>query len=258
MTELLDPIRAFQRKLYHAYAADLELPDTYKYLYGNPIRPVVPIDTATGAVMIIGRHPETMYAHIDDERDVPVADVPRPFPNELYFDGQRPRSHTSGAQLEEALLLPLDLQRRQCWLTHLVHVYLITRDQIEAYRRLGTIWPEHETRSRFEHLAHQSLQWLARELAVAKPRLILTLGADLAGVLQGVTGRAAREALLDGSVRRWRVAEQEYPVIHLAELGAVIRHGAADSPWPKLHEERHLPAVKQALERYLGPQQRRV
>jgi hypothetical protein len=252
MTELRDPIRAFQRKLYHEYAADLELPGTYKYLYGNPIRPVVPIDTATGAVMIIGRHPETVYAHVEDERDVPVSDVPRPFPSELYFDGQRPRSHTSGAQLEEALLLPLDLQRRQCWLTHLVHVFLLTRDQIDAYRRLGTIWPEHETRSRFEQLAQQSIEWLAWEVVVAKPRLILTLGADLAGILQGISGPAAREALLDGSLRRLRVAGQEYPVIHLAEPGSVIRYGATDSPWPKIHTERHLPAVRQALRRYLG------
>jgi len=252
MTDLLDPIRAFQRKLYHEYAADLELPDTFKYLYGNPIRPVVPIDTATGAVMIIGRHPETFYAHIGDERDVPVADVPRPYPNELYFDGYRPRSHSSGAQLEEALLLPLDLQRRQCWLTHLVHVFLLTRDQIDAYRRLGTIWPEYETRSRFEVLARQSLDWLTREVTLAKPRLILTLGADVAGILQGVSSQAAREELLDGTPRRLRIANQEYPVIHLAELGMVIRHGATDSPWPKIHAERHLPAVRAALSRYLG------
>lgn len=252
MTETLDPIRAFQRKLYNEYKADLDLPDTYKYVYGNPVQPVVPIDTATGAVMIIGRHPETTYAHIDEERDVPVADVPHPFPSEMYFDGLRPRFHTSGAQLEEALLLPLDLQRRQCWLTHLVHVYLFTRDQIDAYRRLGAIWPERETRNCYEELARQSLGWLALELAVAKPRLVLTLGADVAGIVQKVTGQAAREALLDGSVRRLRLTDQEYPVIHLAEPAAVIRHGTANSPWPQVHRECHLPAVKEALRRYLN------
>jgi len=251
MTETLDPIRAFQRKLYNEYKTALELPDTYKYIYGNPVHPVVPIDTATGAVMIIGHHPETIYAHIGEERDVPVADVPRPFPSEIYFDGLRPRFYTNGAQLEEALLLPLDLQRRQCWLTHLVHVYLFTRDQIDAYRRLGAIWPERETRSCYEQLARQSLGWLAMELAVAKPRLVLTLGADVAGIIQGVTGQAARDALLDGTVRQLRLEHQEYPVIHLAEPAAVIRHDTGDSPWPRLHRERHLPTVKEALWRFV-------
>jgi len=131
-------------------------------------------------------------------------------------------------------------------------VYLLTRDQIDAYRRLGTIWPEYETRSHFEVLARQSLDWLTREVTLAKPRLILTLGADVAGILQGVSGQAAREQLLDGAPRRLRVGNQEHPVIHLSELGMVIRHGATDSPWPKIHTERHLPAVRAALSHYLG------
>ncbi|MGC9361221.1 MAG: hypothetical protein ACP5G7_12765, partial [Anaerolineae bacterium] len=74
---------------------------------------------------------------------------------------------------------------------------------------------------------------------------------DVAGIVQGVTGQAAREALLDGTVRRLRLANQEYPVIHLSELGLAIRHGATDSPWPKIHTEIHLPVVKQALSRSL-------
>jgi hypothetical protein len=251
MTDRIDPIRAFQRRLYSDYEGDLQLPHTFKYFYGNPVQPVVPLDTALDAVMIIGRHPETIYAHVADERDVPVGDVPRPFPSEIYFDGLRPRFHSSGAQLEEALLLPLNLQRRQCWLTHLVHVYLFTRDQVEAYRRLGVIWPEQETRTAFEELAQQSLPWLADEMAVAKPRLVLTLGADVAGIVQGVTGQAAREALLDGTVRELSLAGHSRPAIHLAEPAQVIPHAAAHTSWPEIHAERHLPAVKQALSRYL-------
>jgi len=253
MADTVDPIRAFQRRLYSDYKDDLQLPQTYKYVYGNPVQPVVPLDTATGAIMIVGRHPETIYAYAGDERDVPVADVPRPFPSDIYFDGLRPRFHLSGAQLEEALLLPLNLQRRQCWLSHLVHVYLFGRGEIEAYRRLGSIWPEQETRGTFETLAQQSLPWLADELAVAKPRLVLTLGVDVAGIVQGVTGQAAREALLDGTVRELSLAGQSYPVMHLADPSRVIRHAASDSSWPATHAERHLPAVKQALGRYLKP-----
>ncbi|MGC9360576.1 MAG: hypothetical protein ACP5G7_09425, partial [Anaerolineae bacterium] len=74
---------------------------------------------------------------------------------------------------------------------------------------------------------------------------------DVAGIVQGVTGQAAREALLDGTVRELRLAGQSYPVMHLADASQVIRHAVSDSPWPAMHVERHLPAIKQALSRYL-------
>lgn len=75
-------IREFQRNLFHKYCRTLKLPSTYKYLYGNPVQPVVPLDTHQGGVLILGAYPSAKFAAIQNERDVPVADNCGPFSNE--------------------------------------------------------------------------------------------------------------------------------------------------------------------------------
>ena len=119
-----DDVKRFQRRLYAEYKDDLDLPQPYQYLYGNPIHPVVPLDVAQDSVFILGAYPSARFAAIGSERDVPVADNCGPFSTERYFDGSRVRTVNSGAELEEAYLEPLGLSRDQCWITDLVRVFL--------------------------------------------------------------------------------------------------------------------------------------
>ena len=116
-------VQRFQKRLHAEYKRDLSLPQTYKYIYGNPVQPVVPLDTAQDGVCIIGAYPSAQFATIGSERDVPVGDNCGPFSTERYFDGSRVRTVASGYELEKAYLAPLGLQREQCWITDLVRVF---------------------------------------------------------------------------------------------------------------------------------------
>ena len=242
-------IQSFQQRLYANYKNDLSLPPTYKYLYGNPVGPLVPLDTAQGAVLMLGAYPSARFATIGSERDVPVGDNCGPFSSELYFDGARVRTVASGAELEQAYLTPLGLRREQCWITDLVRVFLFKEGHLAKYRRLGCPWPERETRSQFETLAQQGLHWLAEELALVRPRLVITLGAEVAGILQRVNGQSARNALLGGDEKELRLGSASYPVIHLAHPGIVMRPAAGGNRWPRLHQEVHIPAARAVIGR---------
>jgi uracil-DNA glycosylase len=242
-------IRDFQQRLYANYRGDLSLPPTYKYIYGNPVQPVVPLDTTQDGVCIIGAYPSAQFATIGSERDVPVGDNCGPFSTERYFDGSRVRTVASGDELEKAYLAPLGLRREECWITDLVRVFLFKEGHLAKYRRLGCTWPERETRSQFEAFAQQGLRWLEAELALAQPRLVITLGAEVAGILQDVRGQKKRNALLGGDRKELELGMASYPVIHLAHPGIVMRPASERNPWPRLHREMHIPAARKAVER---------
>jgi uracil-DNA glycosylase len=247
----MDAIISCQRRLHANYSDSLTLPDNYRYLHGNPVQPVVPLDTAQDGVCIIGAYPSARFATLDGESDVPVADLEGPFSNERYFDGSRVRSVPSGLELETAYLRLLGLSRAACWITNLVKVFLFKEGHIARYRRLGCPWPERETRSQFEAFARQGLGWLVEELELARPRLVITLGAEVAGVLQGVPGQKGRNTLLGGDVKELWLGETGYPVIHLAHPGIVMRPASAHNPWPRLHREEHVPRAREMVEQFL-------
>ena len=245
-------VQDFQRRLYASYTRDLSLPPTYKYIYGNPVQPLVPLDTAQGGVCIIGAYPSAQFATICAERDVPVADNCGPFSTERYFDGSRVRTVASGDELEKAYLCPLGLLRKQCWITDLVRVFLFKEGHLAKYRCLGCAWPERETRSQFECFAHQGMHWLEEELTLAQPRLVITLGAEVAGLLQRVKGQKKRNDLLGGDEKECQLGAASYPVIHLAHPGIVMRPASERNPWPRLHREIHIPAARETVERRVG------
>ncbi|HEX9922990.1 MAG TPA: uracil-DNA glycosylase family protein [Anaerolineae bacterium] len=207
-------IQNFQQRLYTRYKNTLSLPATYNYLYGNPVQPVVPIQTSRRGVCIIAVSPPARLATVGPELDVPVADGCYPFAPAAYFDGSRVRPAT-GLDLDDAYLAPLGLRREQCWLTYLVRVFLFKDEHLARYRRLGCPWPERETYSQFEALARESLPWLEEELALARPRLVITLGTEVAEVLQAVPGLAVNESLLGGVLKDVWLGEAVYPALHL-------------------------------------------
>lgn len=242
-------IQNFQQRLYAHYKAGLSLPPTYHYFYGNPVQPLAPVETARQGVCIIGAYPPARLATVGPEWEVPVGDPERPFSAEPYFDGSRVRAVSSGNVLAEAYLAPLGLRRQQCWLTYLVKVFLFRDEHLAKYRRLGCAWPEWETRSHFETLARQSLDWLEEELILAQPKLVITLGAEVAGVLQQVPGIEIKDALLGGQVQDMWLGEKVYPALHLAAPDAVLRPNNEEH---RRHWQAHLPAAREVVGRVVG------
>jgi hypothetical protein len=207
-------IQNFQQRLFSRYRHSLSLPARYNFYYGNPVQPVVPPETTTKAVCLIGDSPPARLGTVGPEQELPLENIGRPFSLEPYFDGRRVRSETPW--LEQLYLTPLGLRREQCWLTYLVKVFLFKDEHLARYRRLGCPWPERETSSQFDQLARQGLGWLEEELALLGPKVVITLGAAVAGVLQDVRGLAGRETLLTGHLQDLWLGEGVYPVIHLA------------------------------------------
>ena len=91
-------IQKLQRSIYRYYAEEVNLNPNAKYLHGTPVNPVVPLDTGTGGLFILGAYPSARFACIDGVSDVPVADNLGPFESERWFDGSHVRQQPSPAQ----------------------------------------------------------------------------------------------------------------------------------------------------------------
>lgn len=237
--------------MFHHYRRDLSLPDNYNYLYGNPVLPVVPLQTMQKRIFIIGAYPSARFRTIEGIRDIPVDDNLEPFTTERYFDGSRVRNVDSGIELEQNYLRPLGLTFQDCWITDLVKVFLFKPGHIKKYRQLGIEFPRTETRGQFEQHAQDSLPWLEKEIQLAEPKLIITLGSEVAGILQHVRGRKSRHALLKGDVQSITIAEQTHDVVHLAHPGIVMRSPSETNQWPKIHMDVHIPAAREVIQKIL-------
>ena len=119
--------------------------------------------------------------------------------------------------------------------------------QGRSYRRLGSEWSERETRSEFENYAEQGMHWLEEEIFLAKPKVIMTLGAEVAGILQKVKTPIKRNLLLGGDIKEVELCASKYPVIHFAHPGIVMRAASERNPWPRLHGEVHISEAKRSL-----------
>jgi len=249
-SNLSPQIKEFQQRLYKEYKKGFSLPEPYQYLYGNPVQPVVPLDTTQNGIFVIGAYPSARFAAIQSERDVPIGDNCGPFSTERYFDGSTIRTVDSGYELEQAYLQPLGLKREQCWITDIVRIFLFKDGHINKYRKLGCPWPPHETRSHFEEFARVGLSWLEEELKLAQPKIVITLGSEVAGILQKIDGQKQRNYLLDGEIKDFAIGNECYPVIHFAHPGIVMRSESEQNPWPRLNRD-HISKVKTGLHRIL-------
>ena len=165
----------------------------------------------------------------------------------MDFDGSRVRTQASADELEEFYLGPLGIQRTACWVTDIVKVFLFKEGHREKYAHLGTVPPAGYERERFEELAVRSLPWIEKELAIARPRLAITLGAEIAGIIRGAQGQAKRNALLGPAILPMAFGFITVPMVHLAHPGIVMRKNDPKNPWPQLHERDHIPALRSAL-----------
>ena len=130
-------ILQYQKKCSKEYLDSIKFPKETSYLHGNPVRAVVPIETAVGKIMVIGPQPAPKVYFENDIPDVPLGDATAPFSIEPYFDGSRVRSSFTGQELSEVILETLEIKREHCWLTSLVKVHLFDDDHVKKYHRLG-------------------------------------------------------------------------------------------------------------------------
>lgn len=185
------PILQYQQRCFRDYAAAVGLPSPYIYMDGNPIRPLPPMQTALGKLMIVGAYPSARFEYRPSgsgssrSRLVPVADNLHPFAQEQYFDGVRPRRLESGHQIRQHLLGPLGLDLADCWVTDLVKVFLYKPDHLNSCQAVRPDFSPPVLRGRFADLAEKSLPWLRQECDLCQPRLVVTLGEEVAQAVSG-------------------------------------------------------------------------
>ena len=244
MSTRLDRLR---RDMFDNYVRKLPLPRSYSYFYGDPVRPVAPQQTARRGIMILGAYPSARFECIGKYPSVPVADLAAPFSGEFYFDGRRFRTVRSSDELDSIYLDPLGVSRDDCWITNLVKVFLFKLGHIATYRALGVKHPPCETRSMFFKLAAHpaNLEWLSREIEIARPRLVVTLGAEVAAAIRGSRSATAGRKLLSADVHEVRIGETTVRTVHLAHPGIVMRKGKRN-PWPELTAQ-HIQELRRSV-----------
>lgn len=248
VVRMTDAVQKLRRAIIQDYAKSVGLHEDARYFGGARLRPVVPLDAAIDGVFFIGAYPSARFETVGRENDVPVGDNLGPFEPERYFDGARVRVQASAAELKSFYLDPLGVARDTCWITDIVKVFLFKDKHREKYERLGVKPPAGYERERFEELAIRSLPWIEKELAVARPKLVITLGAEIAGLLRRVSNTQKRNALLGPVPTKLEIGAIEVSAVHLAHPGIVMRRGdGARNPWPRLHDEQHIPALRAVI-----------
>ena len=109
----------YQKHCFAEYKKSIGYPEKYTYLHGNPIRVLVPVETALNKVMIVGAYPSAKFFTVEGIADTPLSDNDSPFSNETYFDGSQVRTIASGRELNEVILKNIDVERTDCWITDL-------------------------------------------------------------------------------------------------------------------------------------------
>ena len=131
----MNGIKRLRRRIHSSYAESVGLDLQAHYIHGTPLRPVIPLDTARGGLFVVGAYPSARFHQIGSVRDLPVADIPGPFENERWFDGARVREQPSASELRDLFLRPMDVERKDCWITNLVKVFLFKEGHRNKYQR---------------------------------------------------------------------------------------------------------------------------
>ena len=186
----MNSILKYQQRCYAEYCSSMFLPVRYTYIDGNPIKPVVPVQTTQESLMIIGAYPSAKFEarySLDSNRKrlVPIADNLQPFGIEEYFDGQQVRRLTSGDEIQKHLLDPLGINLEACWVTDLVKVFLYKTDHQRSCAAVKPGFKVNVMRNQFSELGTLSLDWIRQEVSLCRPKLIVTLGHEVAQVVSG-------------------------------------------------------------------------
>ncbi len=184
-----NPIRNYQQRCYWKYLEAIGIDYPYIFPEGNSIRPLPPVQTAIGGLMVIGAYPSARFEKRKNSKNryriIPVGNNLHPFAKEIYFDGVSTRVLESGDRIREYLFDPLGIDPEECWITDLVKVFLYKKDHKDS---VNDIFPNFEVpvlRNRFEEFGGKSLDWIMEEIQLCKPKIILTLGEEVARVVSG-------------------------------------------------------------------------
>jgi uracil-DNA glycosylase len=223
-------INKYQRKIWRNYKSEIGLPENYCYLYGNPIKVHVPLDTAPNGLMIIGAYPTAHFNVIGSETNVPVEDHLYPFSNEIYFDGSSINTVKSGSEIEEYFLKKLNINRNDCWITDLVKVFLFKKGHIEKYRRLGNTI-QSETRSEFNNFAKKSKIYINEEIQLATPKVIIGLGTEVNSIMLDKGEKGATLLMSNSEMVNYSLNGIDYPYFPLPHPGILMRNTQGTINW---------------------------
>lgn len=226
-------ITSFQQKCWQNYKRNVNIPENYTYLYGNPVKVHVPVDTACGGLMIIGAYPTAHFNVIGSERDVPVADHLYPFSNEKYFDGSRIREVDSGRELEELFLKPLAVKREETWITDLVKIFLFKEGHQNKYKRLG-FQGTLVDRKEFDRLAKAGLHYIFEEINLCNPKVILGLGAEVNAILLNESIAKATSTIQIAEKRKLSIGENKYNYFACPHPGILMREDDETGKWKQV------------------------
>jgi len=195
-----EKIMKFQKSCFINYISYLQkeiegFPKPYLYPDGNPIRPVLPVQTAINKIMVVGAFPSARFEKRNNML-IPVGDNLSPFGPEKYFNGQKIMIQESAESLYKNYFQPLGLNIEDLWITDIVKIYLYPEKHIRNCKKLFPNQKYVNTHKMFEEIANISYKWFLTELEICKPKLIITLG-EVAGKILTQT----KTPMLDGIIR---------------------------------------------------------
>ncbi|MFI5253211.1 MAG: uracil-DNA glycosylase family protein [Bacteroidota bacterium] len=245
-------ISEYQKKCFADYKTSIEYPEHYKYLYGNPINVLVPVETPINKIMIVGAYPSAKFFTVNGISDTPLYDNDSPFSSETYFDGSRPRTIPSGKELNDVILKEIGINREDCWITDLVKVFLFKEGHVERYKKLDEMRYAmlEENRSKFKCYAKKSITWLEMEIEIAKPYAIILLGLEVTSILHDGIGESKAKSYMDGNARKLTVGAQHVNSISLPHPGILMKK-SEHNPWPAEFENVIAPRAKETLTKLL-------
>lgn len=158
---LMSKLKDLQQFMFQNYVEEVGLDSQASYIYGNPLRPVVPLDVGTGGVFFLGTYPSARFEYIKNV-EVPACDILGPFANDRWFDGKRIREQCSSNIFQVLFLDPLEIERSACWISNLVKVFLFKNGHAKKYQQLGAIPPKGYERESFFELGKKSVPLLRK------------------------------------------------------------------------------------------------
>lgn len=208
----------FQKECFARYFDDIrksipEFPQEYIFPDGNPISPVLPIQTEPKKIMLIGAFPSARFERRNTVL-IPVGNNLSPFGFEKYFDGREIRTQASRDSLDRDYFRQLCLRPEELWITDLVKIYLYPDKHIRNCKTINPRISYVNTHKLFPKIAHASMDWMKREIAVCNPELIITLGEVPARVISE-NNHLSNKELLNGDVRTYKWNDS----IKIAHLG---------------------------------------
>jgi uracil-DNA glycosylase len=241
--------KTYLKNTWFNYKSEIGLPEPYTYLYGNPIKVHVPVDLATNGLMIIGAYPTAHFNTLKGPdgkllTNVPVEDHLYPFSNEIYFDGSGINTVKSGKEIEDYFLESLGIERKDCWITDLVKVFLFKQGHIDRYDKLGFTGFK-ANRNDFMHYAEKSLSYIWEEVELADPKVVICLGAEVNAVVHSKSIASATELISNKPIIK-KLNGKEIPFFACPHPGILMREGERSEKWRSILNET-LPEIKKYI-----------